>query len=244
MTLVELKTGNDASQTVLELADISCVYGRLELFRDLHLRVEAGEVLVIEGEHGKGKTTLLQVAAGTLEPSEGLVTWGGQVDDPMVPSRLFRNGVRRGVLSAGGDLINNLSALDNVLLPLRYHHECLSALGILSDAVDGDMEARTMLSRVGVERIDWHELPAHLSLSTRKRIAIARMLAYRPNYLFLDDMEAGLSVDLLDEVIPLFVERVAAGAVMVTAGASEHLLAAMQGPSVIKRFRIGQPWVF
>ena len=83
--------------------------------------------------------------------------------------------------------MSNSSALNNVILPLRYHADIL---GI--DERQIDQSARELLSELRVSPSDFHTLPAHLSAGVRRRVSLARALAIRPNFLFFDDPDANL----------------------------------------------------
>jgi len=86
-----------------------------------------------------------------------------------------------------GGLLSNLSALANVTLALRYHAD---VFGI--DDKQINVRAREALAQLRVAQTDFHALPAHLSVGVRKRVALARALALEPNFVFLDDPDAGL----------------------------------------------------
>src|SRR5690606_1482442 len=96
-------------------------------------------------------------------------------------------GVRRGVVFQEGGLLSNLPAVANVELPLRYHAD---VLGLSPEQVSERAEAA--LERVRLSRNDYYALPAHLSFGNRKRLALARALALRPNFFFFDDPDVGL----------------------------------------------------
>jgi ABC-type lipoprotein export system ATPase subunit len=146
-----------------------------------------GSNLVVTGDNGVGKSTLLYVCAGLLPATAGRVSLCGQVPSTARPSDLVRLGVRRGFVFYGGGLLSNTTALSNVILPLRYHADLL---GI--DEAEIDFRARELLSELRVSQNDFHALPAHLSVGVRRRVSMARALALRPNFLFFDDPDANL----------------------------------------------------
>lgn len=171
----------------LWLQDVSFRYGDLWVLRETELHVPPGRTLIVTGDNGVGKSTLLYVCAGLLPASAGYVWLDGHLAIAKKPSELMRQGVRRGFLFGQGGLLSNLSALANVTLALRYHAD---VFGI--DEKELTQRARDALTQLRVGQADLHALPAHLSVGVRKRVALARALALDPNFVFLDDPDGGL----------------------------------------------------
>ncbi|MFZ5892591.1 MAG: ATP-binding cassette domain-containing protein [Myxococcota bacterium] len=176
-----------AAAAGLELERASFRYGELWVLRETSLMVERGHNLIVTGDNGVGKSTFLYLCAGLVPASSGRVLLAGLAANPARPSDLFRSGVRRGVVFYSGGLLSNSSALNNVILPLRYHAD---VLGI--DDQEIDATARELLAELRVSQSDFHALPAHLSVGVRRRVSLARALAIRPNFLFFDDPDANL----------------------------------------------------
>lgn len=171
----------------IELERASFRYGELWVLRETSLAVPAGGNLVVTGENGVGKSTLLYLLSGLIPATTGRVLLGGNAPSVTQPSDLFRAGVRRGFVFAGGGLLSNMSALGNVTLALRYHAD---VLGLTEPEIDAT--ARELLAELRVAQHDYHALPAHLSVGVRRRVSLARALAVNPNFLFFDDPDANL----------------------------------------------------
>lgn len=171
----------------LELDRATFRYGELWVLRETTLSIPRGGNLIVTGENGVGKSTLLYLCAGLIPATSGRVLIGGQSPSVGRPSDLFRSGVRRGFVFSGGGLLSNMSALGNVTLALRYHAD---VLGMDDQQIDAG--ARELLAELRVAQTDYHALPAHLSVGVRKRISLARALALNPNFLFFDDPDANL----------------------------------------------------
>ena len=171
----------------LWLEDVSFRYGDLWVLRETELHVPPGRTLIVTGDNGVGKSTLLYVCAGLLNATAGHVWLDGHSAAAKKPSELMRQQVRRGFLFGQGGLLSNLSALANVTLALRYHADLFGL-----DEEDLNLRARQSLAELRVAQTDFHALPAHLSLGVRKRVALARALALNPNFVFLDDPDGGL----------------------------------------------------
>lgn len=210
----------------LELDRASFRYGELWVLRETTISVPAGGNLVVTGDNGVGKSTLLHLCAGLLPATSGRVLLAGQAPSVLRPSDLFRNGVRRGVVFYSGGLLSNSSALNNVILPLRYHADLL---GLSEQAIDA--RARELLTELRVSQTDFHALPAHLSVGVRRRVSLARALSIQPNFLFFDDPDANLDAPTRYLVYEL-IERVRddPGVTLVLTTTSGELLERLRVP--------------
>jgi len=187
-------------QPGLVLENASFRYGTIWVLLETSLRVGAGETLVLTGENGVGKSTLLYLLGGLLPATTGRVLFDGHTPSVSRPSDLIRQGVRRGFVFQHGGLFANLTALDNVLLALRYHADVLGL-----DEAGVAQRGREMLRDLRVAQADYHTLPAYLSLGVRQRVGLARALAINPNFVFLDDPDQGLDEGTRQLVLDLLV---------------------------------------
>jgi putative ABC transport system ATP-binding protein len=160
----------------VQAASLVVRYRRLEILRGIDLTVRSGAHLAVTGRSGSGKSTLLLALAGLLAASEGTVTWPGLADDP-----LARRG-QIGVVFQAPSLMPELTALENVTLPLRFRGVPLE-------------EARRLSARAleGVGATDFGgALPAQLSGGQQQRVAIARVLAGRHRLVLADEPTGAL----------------------------------------------------
>ncbi len=180
---------------VIVIRGVSVSYGRRRVLDRIDLDVRRGEILVLLGGSGSGKTTILKQVLGLAKPDSGSITINGV--DVTCCSESELAGVRRriGVAFQGGALFNSLSVEDNVALPL---HE-------LTRLADSTIKVVVWLALKGVGLADAAKLyPPELSGGMRKRAAIARALALSPDILVLDEPSAGLDPIVsagLDELI-------------------------------------------
>jgi putative ABC transport system ATP-binding protein len=145
------------------------------------LAVAPGEFLAVLGPSGSGKSTLLGLAAGLDRPSEGQVLLDGREIQDLAESELAR--LRRGRIGfvfQSFQLLGNLTALENVLLPLE-----------LADAPRALAAARAMLAAVGLTERG-HHYPAQLSGGEQQRVALARAFATEPALLLADEPTGNL----------------------------------------------------
>ena len=172
--------------TVVRIDDLHLQRGARSILRGVHLDARCGELVMLMGASGSGKTTILRACAG-LEPFQtGRITVGAATLDPngTLPdavARLLRRQV--GMVFQFHCLFEHLTALDNVCLaPIHAH-------GV--DPLDARRRGETLLAAFGVEHRA-HALPRELSGGEAQRVAIARALAVDPPVLLMDEPTASL----------------------------------------------------
>lgn len=167
----------------------------LVLLHDVDFSIAAGESLAIVGASGSGKSTLLGLLAGLDAPSSGRVLIGGEdlfaLDED---GRARLRGRQIGFVFQSFQLLPNLSAIENVALPLELH-----------GVADATARAEAALQRVGLgERL--HHLPKHLSGGEQQRVALARALVPQPALLLADEPTGNLDAETGAGVIELMLE--------------------------------------
>lgn len=151
---------------------------------DASIEIADGETVAIVGVSGCGKTTLLNIAGGLLQPDEGTVLWDGKVAAKQKRGNFF------GFVFQNCALVNELTVLENVLFPLRI-------LGLELDRA----RAKDLLAAVRLEHRA-HALPMTLSGGEKQRVAIVRALIPRPKFVIADEPTGNL-----DEKTSLEVEN-------------------------------------
>jgi len=155
--------------------------GRLTILDGIELGIAAGEALAIVGASGSGKSTLLGLLAGLDTPSQGSVNLEGREISGLDEDQRARlRAGRVGFVFQAFHLLPNLTALENVMLPLE--------LGRRSGA---EATARQTLERVGLAARQ-HHYPRQLSGGEQQRVAIARAFAAGPAILFADEPTGNL----------------------------------------------------
>src|SRR5215468_2898278 len=207
-----LKPNEDSSNPVLEVINVTKTYpnGRTVL-KGISFRVYPRETFVILGGSGCGKSTLLNILIGVLMPTSGCVRVFGQDLHRLNRDELKQVHVRCGMLFQSGALLESLSLLENVNLPLSQHYGSVAPEVLLETA-------RLKLRMVGLEN---HEAkkPSGISGGMKKRVALARALALDPQLVFADEPTSGLDPVSTREVDELFIKltrRIGAAAVVVT----------------------------
>jgi putative ABC transport system ATP-binding protein len=177
----------------------------LTILDGIDLVVPTGDFLAILGPSGSGKSTLLGLLAGLDRPTEGTVRFNGQSLEDMSEDRLARLRRRRvGFVFQNFQLLGNLTALENVLLPLE-----------LTGTGDARDRARDMLDRVGLG-LRTHHYPSQLSGGEQQRVALARAFAPGPELLLADEPTGNLDSDTGAEALDLLIDlRERAGVTLV-----------------------------
>ncbi|GAC1039642.1 ABC transporter ATP-binding protein [Pseudomonas sp. No.117] len=155
--------------------------GALPILQALDLQLQAGDSLAIVGASGSGKSTLLGLLAGLDLPSAGEVHLAGQRLDTLdEDARARLRAERVGFVFQSFQLLDSLTALENVMLPLE-----------LEGARQAREQAVALLQRVGLgERL--RHYPRQLSGGEQQRVALARAFAPRPSILFADEPTGNL----------------------------------------------------
>ncbi|MEV6170527.1 ABC transporter ATP-binding protein [Streptomyces sp. NPDC051954] len=168
---------------LLAARDLAKAHGRTEALRGASVELHAGEILAVTGASGSGKSTLLHCLAGLVRPDEGAVTYDGERLDTLPEKRLSE--LRRtdfGVVFQFGQLIPELTALDNVALPLMLAG---------STRAEARERAGEWLERFGVRGQEALR-PGELSGGQAQRAALARALVTAPKVVFADEPTGAL----------------------------------------------------
>jgi phospholipid/cholesterol/gamma-HCH transport system ATP-binding protein len=167
------------------------------VLRGLDLEIGAGEILVVIGRSGGGKSVLLKHMLGLLHPDAGRILVDGVDITRLRGAALDRLRERYGVVFQGGALFDSISVFDNVAFPLREKTR-LSAAEIRA-------RAEEMLAQVGLSGMGGKN-PAEISGGMRKRVAIARALVTEPEIVFFDEPTTGLDPILVNAIHQLIME--------------------------------------
>ncbi len=170
-------------ETTIKVRNLYAGYNNQAIMEDLCFDIRKGEIFVILGGSGCGKSTVLKHMIGLIPPVSGTVLIHGQ--DMVTARGKAKNSLLQkiGVAFQNGALFGSMSVLENVMLPLKEY------TNLSQDAIE--TIARVKLGLVDLEQGAFL-LPDELSGGMRKRAAIARAMALDPSILFLDEPSAGL----------------------------------------------------
>ncbi|HEV2147014.1 MAG TPA: ATP-binding cassette domain-containing protein [Longimicrobiaceae bacterium] len=179
----------------IEVRDLTMAYGGRVVMRDLSFQVRRGEIFVIMGGSGGGKSTLLKHLIGLKKPAGGAILFDGE--DFGEADEAARKGMlrRMGVLYQNGALWSGLTLAENVALPIEEYTELPPAA--IAEVVS------LKLALVGLRGFESY-YPVEISGGMRKRAALARAVALDPEVVFFDEPSSGLdpiTASRLDDLI-------------------------------------------
>jgi phospholipid/cholesterol/gamma-HCH transport system ATP-binding protein len=172
-------------------------FGSQPVLRGLDLDIATGEIMVVIGRSGGGKSVLLKHLIGLLRPDAGTVAVDGTEITRLRGGELDRVRERYGVVFQGGALFDSMSVSDNVAFPLREKTR------LKPDEIKSRVEEK--LEQVGLSGMG-HKNPAEISGGMRKRVAIARALVTEPEIVFFDEPTTGLDPILVNTIHHLIME--------------------------------------
>ncbi len=167
----------------VEFIDVHKSFGRNHVLRGLNLEIPEGQVSMIIGPSGTGKSVCIKHIVGLLYPDQGDVIVHGQSIPSLADADLFETRKKFGVLFQDGALFGSMNLYDNVAFPLRQHTE-------KSEEEIAEIVNRRM-REVGLGG-DGTKMPNELSGGMRKRAGFARALVLDPEIVLFDEPDSGL----------------------------------------------------
>ena len=185
----------DNREVLLEVKNVSKIYGDLHALKEVNFQVRKGEWVAIMGSSGSGKSTMMNIIGCMDKPSIGEVILDGQ--DITKESQNSLTKIRRekiGLIFQQFHLIPYLTALENVMVAQYYH------------SIPDEQEALQVLERVGLKDRAKH-LPSQLSGGEQQRVCIARALINSPEIILadeptgnLDEVNEKIVIDILTQL--------------------------------------------
>jgi len=195
---------------MIEVRDLSKSFGSLPVLERVSLRIEKGESVVIIGRSGGGKSVLLKLLIGLLEPDAGQVLIEGENIVPMNERQLLHVRRKFGMLFQSAALFDSMNVAENVAFAFRRERslpaqEVARKVGEVLELVD----------LPGIEE----KKPSELSGGMRKRVGLARAIIYQPRIVLYDEPTTGLDPvvsDSIDQLILRVRDRLDVTTVVVT----------------------------
>ena len=185
----------DNREVLLEVKNVSKIYGELHALKEVNFQVRKGEWVAIMGSSGSGKSTIMNIIGCMDKPTMGEVILDGQ--DITKESQTSLTKIRRekiGLIFQQFHLIPYLTALENVMVAQYYH------------SIPDEQEALQALERVGLKDRAKH-LPSQLSGGEQQRVCIARALINSPEIILadeptgnLDEVNEKIVIDILTQL--------------------------------------------
>lgn len=204
------KPSKISTQRMVELRDVVMDFNDKRVLDDVSLVVHPQERLVIIGQSGAGKTTILRLILGILKPNKGSVFFKQHEVSRMNDHELEAVRVRMGMVYQDGALLSSLTVRDNLALPLQELTNKIPAE--IDKIVDEKLE---MVELTG----EGKAMPFELSGGMRKRVGLARALVMEPELILFDEPTQGLDPvigALIDELIIDLTKRTKTTSIIVT----------------------------
>jgi phospholipid/cholesterol/gamma-HCH transport system ATP-binding protein len=194
----------------LEFVDVHKAYGQKQVLRGVNMQLFRGEVLVILGGSGTGKSVTLRHMLGLERPDAGQVFVEGEDVTHLPEEELYRVRKKFGMLFQSGALFDSMTVYENVAFPLREHSS------FSPEELDATvMEALSLVDLAGSEQL----MPVDLSGGMRKRVGLARSIVLKPQVILYDEPTTGLdpvTAHVINELIANLQSKLSVTSVVVT----------------------------
>ena len=214
--------------SLLELKNISKIYGDLKALDNVSLHVDQGEWVAIMGPSGSGKSTMMNIIGCMDKPTKGEVLLDG-VDIARESSKKLTD-IRRdkiGLIFQQFHMVNYLTAVENVMVSQYYH------------SMPDEQEALEALGRVGL-RERAHHLPSQLSGGEQQRVCVARALINHPELILADEPTGNLDEANENIVLDLFARLHAEGTTLIVVTHDPEVAEAAQRTIVLEHGKVAR----
>ena len=195
---------------MIKLIDINKSFKERQVLRHINLSVADGETLVIIGGSGSGKSTLLRLMVGLIAPTSGEIWIDAQEISRMKEEALDQVRLKMGMVFQYSALFDSMTVGDNVAFGLREHTD-------YSEEKIRRIVAEK-LALVGLSGVE-NMMPSELSGGMKKRVGLARAIAFEPSIIFYDEPDSGLDPVMtgkIDELIRAMQRQLGVTSVVVT----------------------------
>ena len=180
---------------MIKIKNVSKYFGEKAALKNISLEIADGETLAIIGGSGSGKSTLLRLMIGLIQPTSGEIWIGDDEISRMNEDEITRIRLKMGMVFQYSALFDSMTVGDNVAFGLVEHtdfsREKISAI------------VKEKLKQVGLEGVE-NLMPNELSGGMKKRVSLARAIAFGPEIIFYDEPSSGLdpvTTNRIDELI-------------------------------------------
>ncbi|MFD2552598.1 ABC transporter ATP-binding protein [Bizionia sediminis] len=168
---------------MIEVKNLHKSFGDAHILKGISTNFEKGKTSLVIGQSGSGKTVFLKCLLGLFSPEQGTIAYNGKIYSELTEDQKRNLRAEMGMVFQGSALFDSMTILENVMFPLR----------MFTKQSKSEMQDRAdfVLKRVNLD--DAHnKFPSEASGGMQKRVAIARAIVNKPNYLFCDEPNSGL----------------------------------------------------
>ncbi len=180
---------------MIRIVNVTKKFGQKVALKNINLEIADGETLAIIGGSGSGKSTLLRLMIGLIQPTSGEIWIGDDEISRMSEKEIMRVRLRMGMVFQYSALFDSMTVGDNVAFGLVEHtnfdKEKIQAI------------VKEKLHQVGLDGVE-NRMPNELSGGMKKRVSLARAIAFGPEIIFYDEPSSGLdpiTTNRIDELI-------------------------------------------
>jgi len=197
---------------MIQINNIHKSFGPKQVLNGVSLQIEQGKTNCIIGKSGCGKSVLIKIIVGLLQPDEGTVQVDGKTVSNLSQTELFALRRKMGFVFQGAALFDSMSVYENIVIG-EYEHgqqdeiylvdeakRVLAAVGLLPDFDSPSFDAEWAILK--------DKKPSDLSGGMRKRVGVARALVGSPDYIFYDEPTTGLD-PVTSEQIDILINKLA-----------------------------------
>ncbi|MBR3746075.1 MAG: ABC transporter ATP-binding protein [Selenomonadaceae bacterium] len=182
---------------MIKLINVTKIFGLKVALRSINLEIADGETLAIIGGSGSGKSTLLRLMIGLIQPTSGQIWIGNDEISHMSEKELMRVRLRMGMVFQYSALFDSMTVGENVAFGLvehtNYSRERINEI------------VREKLKQVGLDGVE-NRMPGELSGGMKKRVSLARAIAFEPEIIFYDEPSSGLDPIMTNKIDELIIE--------------------------------------
>ena len=180
---------------MIKIKNVSKYFGAKAALKNINLKIDTGETLAIIGGSGSSKSTLLRLMIGLIKPTEGEIWIGDDEISQMNEKEITRVRLKMGMVFQYSALFDSMTVGDNVAFGLVEHTD------LPKDKIQEIVKEK--LHQVGLDGVE-NLMPNELSGGMKKRVSLARAIAFGPEIIFYDEPSSGLdpiTTNRIDELI-------------------------------------------